>query len=163
MSKILFRGAIVHFADIRRAESGLFDRLHLTADFTEPVAEAMEWATIPDCCTSSKLSGELAAQTLTLTPTAKALKQHEMELECGDVSDFQVVVVKGEDGESSHRELRFVARSAQEGAAAAVESWIRVMGEGLAALKISYTEQSTLDLAGEGAGKEDPAEPGAEA
>ena len=57
---IQFRGVKIRYFDERReGETGLFTRIHLTADPSDPVFEVMDWDTIPDCVGSGKLLGSL--------------------------------------------------------------------------------------------------------
>lgn len=144
MSKILFRGATVRYCDIRADEAGPFVRVHLSADFSRPVREEMEWGEIPDSITSCKLEGKLDARALVLTPNQQQLRQHEIQITADDVSDFQVARTEGEDGGAKQTHLRFVLRSRQDGAAAQIENWLRVIGDGAATLKVEYAVQQKL-------------------
>jgi hypothetical protein len=144
VSKILFRGAIVRYCDLRADEAGPFVRVHLSADFSAPVRQEMGWGEIPDSITSCKLEGKLDARHLVLTPNQQQLRQHEIQISADDVSDFQVSRTEGEDGGSKQTALRFALRSRQEGAAAQLENWLRVIGDGSATLKVEYAVQQKL-------------------
>lgn len=155
MQKLIFRGAYIRYMDLRQdEEAGAFVRLHLTAAYSEPVQQAMDWEPVPESITSAKLSGRLAATHLILTPNGRELKQHELQISCNDVCDFQLFRVKNEDGETTSTELRFQAKTSQEGAAALIENYIRRIGKGEGQLRVSYTKQEELDL-GEDAGEKD--------
>ena len=151
MSTITFRGAHVRFADLRqREEAGIFARIHFTSDLSTPVIEAMDWQPIPDCVEATKLTGNLTARNLVLTPNQKELRQHEIQMECSEVSDFQLFRIQGEDGDSKRTELRFLARIIEPGAIARVENYMRLVGTSKksdGALKITYDDQQKLDLA----------------
>jgi hypothetical protein len=109
MPSVLFRGAHIRYADIRQeSEAGKFVRIHFTADYSKPVREHMGWDELPPKTDSAKLAGELTGKNLTLTPNGRELRRHEISLDTAECSDFQVFRVKGEDGESSRVELRFI-------------------------------------------------------
>jgi hypothetical protein len=150
MSTIVFRGSFIRYADLRqKEEAGCFARIHFTSEMSKPVLEAMEWEPIPDCFESTKLTGELTARSLILTPNQKELRQHEIQMECSDISDFQLFRIQGEDGESTRTELRFIARVSEPGAIARIENYMRLVGtstKSAGALKITYTDQQNLPL-----------------
>lgn len=141
---ITFRGAHVRYFDGRQEEGGAFCRIHMTAEFTGPVMEAMDWTDPGGSVTDAKLDGELHAINFILTPGDKQLKQYEMQFPIRSVEDFKVVTI--EKDEVKRRELRFVVRSSNEGVAAQVDNYIRRIGDHQGALKISYTAQSELEL-----------------
>lgn len=149
---ITFRNVHLRYYDGRRKdESAPFVRLHLTADYSKPVAEAMGWPeTIGDGVTDGSLSGRMAAVALILTPNDKMLKSRELQIECSEVSDFRFVAEKDEDtGRVVSAELRFIARSNQKGAAALLEDYWHAVGAEDAQMKLSYTKaavQGTLDI-----------------
>lgn len=143
---LTFRGAYIRFADLRINEAGAFMRLHLTAELTKPVMEAMDWAEMPECIDSAKLEGTLSSQSLTLTPNQKELRDHAIVMDCSEVGDFQIVRVT--DKESTRTELRFVARVLQGGAEAWVGEYLRKVGQSESALKVSYVRQADLPLGG---------------
>lgn len=145
---LIMRGARVRYVDVRREdEAGVFTRLHLAADLSDPVREFMEWDEIPDCVSSCKLTGQITARSLSLTPNEKPLQQHAFDIECSDVSDFAVAALKDDDGEVCNHELRFIARSVEIGAAAKLDAYLRTVGGGVGQLRVSYVKQESLDLA----------------
>lgn len=146
MPSILFRGARIRYADLRTEEAGAYARLHLQADLSGPVMEAMGWGEIPEGVTSAKLSGKLSGHYLVLTPNDKSLRQHEVQLECGDVSGFAVVPEKDDQGEVNGYRLNFIARTNQVGAIALVEQYLRVCGECDATAKVKFEKQEQLEL-----------------
>lgn len=146
MPKLILHGAYVHYNDTRRDETKVFSRLHCTADYSEPVQEAMKWEPLPGSLKSGKLDGELAATHLILTPSGRELKQHELQIGVSEVSAFEYVRVKeGEDG-SVKLELRFVIKTAHPGAAAMVESYLGMVGYGAGQMRIGYEEQDELPM-----------------
>jgi len=91
----------------------------------------------------------LTARNLVLTPNQKELRQHEIQMECSDISDFQLFRIRGEDGESTRTELRFIGRVLEPGAIARIENYMRLVGtstKSAGALKITYTDQQNLPL-----------------
>jgi hypothetical protein len=154
MPNILFRGARIRYADLRTEEAGVYARLHLQSDLSGPVQEAMGWGEIPEGVSSAKLTGKLSGHHLVLTPNDKALRQHEIQMACGDISDFALVPEKNEDGEVDGFRLNLIARTNEVGAIAKVEAYQRVCGGCDAALKVSYQSQAQLEL-GEAAEESD--------
>ncbi len=152
MQKLILRGAFIRYVDLRQDdEAGLFRRIHFTADLSDTVCEAMEWGEPSEGLTQGKLLGELTATHLILTPNSKQLRQHELQLDVKDVSDFQFFRVKEEDGETTRTELRFVARSLQKGAGALLENYMELIGKGQGQLRVAYEKQEKLPLDGEAA------------
>lgn len=155
MSTITFRGAFIRFADLRsKEEAGVFARIHFTSEMSGPVIEAMDWEPIPDCMESTKLTGALTARNLVLTPNQKELRQHEIQTECTEVSDFQLFRIQGDDGESTRTELRFIARVVEPGAVSQIENYMRLVGtspKSAGALKVTFEHQEKLDLEDEAA------------
>ncbi len=146
MSHLLFRGAIIRHFDVRAGEDGIFARIHVTSDFSSPVREALDWDDVPDCVPSCKLTGKLDGRYAVLTPNQPPLRQHELQISVSDLSDFQLHRIQGKDGESARTELRFIARTVQEGAAGLIENWMRRVGQETASLRIEYqiAEQKEL-------------------
>jgi hypothetical protein len=141
---IIFRGCFIRHADIRQGKDGgdVFTRIHLSAEFSEPVREKMEWEDPGDSITSARLTGELLAQNFILTPGDKMLQQHELQIAISDASDFQVVMLKDDEGEPAGRQLRFIVRSPGDGVEALVGKYIRRVGRHEGQLKISYEPQA---------------------
>lgn len=151
MSSIVFRGARIRYVDLRiDSEAGVFARLHMQADLTGPVREALGWERMPEGMVSAKLSGKLTARNLVMTPNQKDLRRNEFQVECSEVGDFQAVPEKDEDDGSvvGHR-LNFIARSIEVGAISAVENYLRIVGSAEAALKVAYEAPEQLELAHE--------------
>ena len=141
METILFRGVLLrHFDERRKNEVGVFTRIHLTADPSQPVFEAMGWDDVPDCVGSgAPLIGALVCRNMMLTPVDPALRKQAFSLTCIDADDFELARVKAKDGESYSAELRFNVRSQAAEAAALLTNWMRTIGEGRATLQIDYT------------------------
>lgn len=146
MESITFRGAFVRHYDGRKGEGGAFVRIHMTADFSDTVVEALEWEDPGHSSTDTKLEGELMASNFILTPGDKMLAQYEIQFGIRSVGDFKMVRVV--DGESKRRELRFTIGSNVAGVAAMVDDYIRRVGDHQGALKVSYSreEQQALPL-----------------
>jgi len=147
VATITFTGAYVRFLDLRFPEEGApFARIHLTSKLTTAVMKAMEWQEVPDCLDSGKLDGLLTARNLVMRPTKEELWNNEIQLECSEVSDFQLFRVEGQEGKSKKTELRFTVRTVEAGAAAKIEEYVRIVGKAGADLKVTYTEQQKLPL-----------------
>lgn len=159
METIIFRGAFVRYVDFRQEdEAGVFVRIHMTADFSDPMREAMEWQDPGDSITSAKLKGVLSASHLILTPSEKQMKKHELQLDIKDVGDFEYFAKRDGDGQITGRELRFKVRTSADPAEALVGQYVRLMGKGCGQLKVSYMKQDTLPLETSAADKQRGAE-----
>lgn len=145
MPQILFRGTTLRYIDLRRDEGGSFTRLHLTADYSEPVQQSMGWEPIPESVTTCKLAGKIAAVNMVLTPTDKALQRNEIQMEASEVGDFALVPTKNDEGDVTGHELRFVLRTNESAAWAALGQYFMAIGQGTALLTVTYAEQTTLD------------------
>lgn len=146
MSNLTFRGTVLEYPDLRRKEASVFIRVHFSAELTTPVSEAMGWADFPSSITNAKLEGELTCDKFILTPASKKLKDFEIQLQCSRIEDFVLSRVKEDEGDGIKTRLRFMAIVEQVGAIADIENWMRNIGGGEAALKVSYIEQDKLDL-----------------
>lgn len=144
---VIFRGAFIRHLDLRQGKEGgdVFTRIHVSAEFSDVVREKMEWEDPGDSITSAKLKGELLAQNFILTPGDKALRQWELQIAITDASDFQVVMLKDDDGEPSGRQLRFIVRSPGDGVEAQVGQYIRRVGRHEGQLRISYEPQAVQE------------------
>jgi hypothetical protein len=142
---ITFRGCWVRYFDGRQEEGGAFVRIHMTAEFTEPVMVEMDWEDPGHSVSSANLEGSLLATHLILTPGDKQLKANELQFDISSIEDFKVATVQKD--EMKRRELRFVVRSSAPGVAAQVDEYIRRIGEHQGAMKVSYVKQETLPLA----------------
>lgn len=149
MPKMIFRGSIIRYLDVRRDLGGVFRRLHCTAEFSDPVQQEMGWA-IPAGVQSAKLEGEVAASHLILTPDGE-LKQHEIQIATHEITDFQFVRLKLDDGESSRTELRFIVMSRSPGIAAIVEQYMDVVGDHAARMRVDFEKQVELAFGAEAA------------
>ncbi len=147
MPKLTFRGAFIRFVDLRYDEKSktTFTKLNITAAFSEPVREAMEWGEPPAGLASGKLDGEMVASHFILTPDGKELKQHEMQMDARQIGDFNFARVKV--GEDSHEnELRFQIVTTVDGAAGQAEQYLRAIGKSGAQLRVNYEQQEALPL-----------------
>ncbi len=145
MPKMIFRGASIRYVDIRQTEAGVFSRIHMRADWSEPVREEFGWPEIDDTLRSPvKLRGELIGSHMVLTPNGP-IKNSEIQIEVKDVTDFSLVKKSGGEDGIEECSLNFIVRSAQEGAAGVVEAYLRVAGQAEAQLQISYQAQATTD------------------
>lgn len=143
---ITFRGARIRYVDLRRDdEAGVFARIHLTADYSDPVRDEMGWEPIPATLTAGKLIGRLSAQHLVLTPTDDKLCRSEIQMECSEVTDFQLAPLKSDGGEVIGHELRFICRTIDPTAISLLDNYLRVIGGGTANLRVAYVEQAAFE------------------
>lgn len=143
MPKLIFRGASIRFVDLRYDDKSksTYTKLNFTAQFSEPVREAMEWGEPPEGLATGNLDGEMNATHFILTPNGSELKQHEMQLDAKTIGAFQFV--RSDDG----NKLRFQIVTSVDGAAALAEQYLRVIGAGEAQLRVNYEQQEELDIA----------------
>lgn len=141
---ITFRGAHIRYYDGRHEEAGAFVRLHVTAEFTVQVMDAMGWEDPGDSVSSANLEGALNSTHMILTPGDKQLKQYELQIDIKDVTQFKVVAI--EENEVKRRELRFVIRTLEDCGAGKIEQYVRAIGDHQGALKVSYVKQEDLPL-----------------
>lgn len=147
MPKMIFRGAVIRFIDLRYEEKAKtkYVKINFTAAFSEPVREVMEWGEPPAGFASAKLDGDLTANHFILTPDGKELRAHEIQMDASAISNFEVHRVK--TGEDSHEnELRFQVVTAVPGAAAQLEAYLETIGKAGAQLRVNYEQQEPLDL-----------------
>lgn len=159
MPNLSFRSFIIRHFDVRRNEGGVFTRLHVTSDPSDVINGRMDWEHIPDSVESCKLSGKLAGESITLSPTDKSLAQYEIQLPCGDVGDFSIHRVQADEGDSTSTELRFVIRTASIAASASLSEYWSKVGDAPCAMKLRYSEQSEIEEKAEETEPETNAEP----
>lgn len=140
---IIFRGVVLKHFDGRQSQDGssFFTRMYLSAEFSDVVREKMDWDDPGNCIkpgAPAKLTGELLAHTFILSPGDKRLKDYEMQLGIKDVTDFQVITLKDDEGEPAGRQLRFTIRTPQDGASGLCEQYIRAVGRHEGQLKVTY-------------------------
>lgn len=142
---LIFRGVTIRYVDLRRDEAGTFNRIHMSADLSGPLREAMEWDQIPQSIAGPvKLVGEIAAKSFKLTPNDKELKKHGIELSCNQVIDFKAAPRKNDEGEIVGHQLRFVLVTADTTAEAAIGHFLRTVGTTVAQLSVAYSVQGSL-------------------
>ena len=144
MSNVTFRGVTLDYADLRRKEASVFCRVHFSAEWTKPVAEVFEWEDVPSMVSSAKLEGSLTCDKFILSPNDKKLKDFETELQCSTVEDFSLA--RKTENEETVTRLRFMAIVEMQTGIALIETWMRSVGEAQAALKVTYHEQTELEL-----------------
>lgn len=146
MPKLTFRGTSIRYVDVRYDERSktTYTKIYLTAAWTEPIREAMEWGQPPEGFASAKLDGELVATMLELIPNGE-LKMHSFDLETKEIAGFELHRVKSEDGESTENELRFQIVTTAAKAAQKLAAYLGVIGKGEAQLKVTYEAQSVLE------------------
>jgi hypothetical protein len=142
---IIFRGAYIRSLELRNGDDR-HARIQMTADWTEPVRQHMEWDDAPEGFGACDLVGRLAASHIILTPNGKELKRHELQIAADDVNGFHLVPVKDGEGDVTRRELRFTVKTTQPDAAAQIEAYCQAIGRGAGQLKVSYVKQDELPL-----------------
>lgn len=156
MPKLIVRGAFVRFIDVRldKGSKVVYTKINMTADFSAPVRDLMEWGEPPIGYGSANLDGELHATHFILTPNSRQLKENEIQMSAMTLGGFQFHRVKSGEGGTS-QELRFQIVSTQPEAPALIANYLRIIGESAAQLRVNYEQQSELPLNGENAEEED--------
>lgn len=152
---LTFRGALIRYIDVRRKKEGPpFVRVHFCADLSAPIRSAMGWS-VGEGQKSGSFSGLVVAQTLILTPNNRKLPGMgdvgELQIECTEVSDFAFVEKRDKDGALKGTSLNFVARSADDDAAAKLDAYWRGVLGGDSQLKVTYSAIGTRSEEGEDA------------
>jgi len=112
MNTMIFRGAEFRHSDLVAEEKGpVLLAVHFRSDLTDEVIESMEWEPIPLCVASAhKLTGELACNTLTITPNDEKLRHLERVIDVDSVEDFRAFPIKDDNKEVCGHGLEWVAR-----------------------------------------------------
>lgn len=143
-SNINFVKAFIRKAEIKPSEVGAIVRIHLTAEYTEAVLDAMDWTDPGESTKKDEMIGQLAAGNFILTPDSDMLKQHEMQFSFFGAEKFYIMnIVKDEE---RRREFRFFVDSNAPEAAALVFAYIAALKKQTGNLKLSYTPQDDLNL-----------------
>jgi len=144
MSNLTLRGTTLDHADLRRKEASVFVRGHFSCDLSNPVIEAMEWQEIPSCVGAADLEGFLTCDKIIMTPADKKLKDQEIELPCSRIEAFKIT--RKVVDEKTITRLRFTALLEQEGTAAYLENWLKIIGGAECSMKVTYHDQEKLDM-----------------
>src|SRR4051812_44989991 len=80
--KITFRGVRIMNFDVRQSSKGetTFVRVHMRADFSDPVKEAMDWEPRPQGWNGGDLTGELTGVEMMLKPSQKELDRYAFKM-----------------------------------------------------------------------------------
>jgi hypothetical protein len=144
--QIHFRGAFIRYFDVRQSPKGegIWVNVHMTADFSDPVREAMGWGEIPDNFTEAKLLGSLTGVEMMLKPSSRELDKYALKLQIREVKDFKVVVLAQGDDKPNENELRFTVVTSSEKANTYLGNYLKSIGKGKGRLTVSYSEQGSL-------------------
>ena len=82
--KITF--ANVQLYDVHRKPSG--GVAFFSCPVSAAIAKTMEWADIPTCAKGADMEGELVTQVVQITPNAKELEKHAVDLDAHKISKF---------------------------------------------------------------------------
>jgi hypothetical protein len=152
---ITFSSVFIRTAALALDEGTKRIRINVTASLTKEVRDKMDWQElekprgfkgrlIEEAASSVDLEGELHGKTMTLTPNDKEIVRRAFSIEIGQVHDFKLATVQEEN--SKRRELRFQIITVAKGALGKLEDYADAVGQAKGSLKISYVEQSALDL-----------------
>ena len=129
--------------DMRQSPNGesTFVRLHMRADFSEPVMEAMEWEPRAKGHGGGDLIGDLYGVKMALKPSSRELAQYGFQMPIRHVKDFKLVVKKGKGKDAEEEEeLTFVVEISAKRAYQTLGKWIENIGKEKGLLTIEYTD-----------------------
>lgn len=140
---ILFRGAKIMNFDVRQSQNGeaLFVRVHVRADWSDTVREAMSWEDLPEGFSGADLKGELTGIEMIFKPAQKELDKYGFKMPIKEAKDFQVVSLKQGEDEPDERELKFTIVTTARKSFVTLGNCMENIGKALGTLKISYSEE----------------------
>lgn len=138
-SKIEFTG--VKLRSFMRKPSG--GEANFQANFTQRVAQQMNWGDMRDFETGCQLEGELAAQTMTLCAKDSLMAGYEITIDISKVTAFQGVrrEAEGKRGKGFRHDLYFKTKFVDAKACAFLEEYMCKTGDGRGSLVVAYTER----------------------
>lgn len=147
METITFTSAVLKSftRDHKRAKA------HFSASFSQAVSRSMGWCDPHESHTGEALDGELAAQSMILTPNDGPLSKNEISVDISKVYAFQAVrrEIEGKKGKGYRFELHFETQFADTNGCALLEEYITTVGDGKGKLRIAYTKQpKQMDIDG---------------
>jgi len=148
MPQITFSNVTISHGSFNNDGGAVTRLIHVTANLSKAVRSAMNWQDLPDCADMAKLTGELTATNLVLTPNEEKLEKHQVECECTSATNFEIHRVQEKDGGSRRLELRFKLKIVEKAALSKIEAYCEKVGEAPASLKIGIAEQTELPLEG---------------
>lgn len=157
MEKLIIRGAEIRHLNMPIPKEGSpFVRLHLRADLTEAIQEAMGWEEIPMCVASAaKLPGELNCTSVEILPNGSNLKQYERCLQITAAEDFRAVPIKDDDGDIVDHALELTLKIADYDSMLAAITMANAIGRATCQLSVSYEQPAQGKLALVHAGVDD--------
>jgi hypothetical protein len=149
MAKIIFRGAVIRYIDIRYDVKGnvVYRRIHMSADSTKEARRMLgmeEGQDLPDSFSSGKIEGAFPASHMLLEPNPKELRQHETQMAISDIGDFKLV--RSGNEEKRKERLDFVMVTAEKAAGAHLENFLDICGHCDSRLTVVYAKQEVLQM-----------------
>lgn len=148
LGTMIVRGAHVH--DFRKApdKAGYYTEVLVHGDMSKPVAEQMKWEDLvynKDIIRTGwdqklPLDGDLVISHLRLTFSESRLELH---LDTEIATDFHLQRVKV--GEGTKTELRFKVRTRDKDAAAKIEAYLNVAGDGPGLMQLAHGQSDNED------------------
>lgn len=146
MPTITFRGAFIRYVDMRYEpkSKAVYLKLNMTAAYSKPVREELNWAELPETSPDMGLDGDFTATEFTMIPNG--LDASAFNLDATSMESFSVHRVTSKtDKEKTEEELRFLIVTPDKHAAGKLAKYLDVVGVGLAQLKVKYNAQSAIE------------------
>lgn len=149
MEKLVIRGAEMRHLNMPAPKEGEpLLRLHLRADLTGPIMDAMRWEDIPNCLASpAKLSGELNCTTAVIKPNGSPMAMYERCIQILAAEDFRAVPIKNDEGEITDHALELSLKIGDKDSQLAVVALMQSIGRADCAVELSY-EVATQQVLG---------------
>lgn len=149
LSQLIIRGAKIKELVVYMGSGGQRTvDIKMSAVWSKPVCEAMNWSFEPQGFENGGLEGKLMGVNLIMEPSDAALKDYRFDLGISEAGQFKLKSKKDGEGNIGNRELEFVVVSIAPDAITVLENWVSHLGDGLGQAKIVFNaeEQGELDM-----------------
>lgn len=147
MSKLILRGAFIReYTSYVAAGGQRTIDVKLTANWTKPVCELLDWEEAPKGFGKASMEGSLHGVNMIMEPSDSALKDYQFDIPIGTVGSFKHVPVLDGEGRIGRRELHFEVTTVADDAALVLDNWQKHIGEATAQCRITYNAEQQQEL-----------------